>query len=57
MKLFLDFDEVLADSIEAVLYILNKRYNKNVKFDEVKDAFASWCDPKSNVIKAMVEME
>ena len=27
-----------------------------VKFDEVKDAFASWCDPKSNVIKAMVEM-
>jgi len=36
VKLFLDFDEVLADSIEAVLYILNKRYNKNVKFDEVK---------------------
>jgi 5'(3')-deoxyribonucleotidase len=36
VKLFLDFDEVLADSIEAVLQILNKRYNKNIKFEEVK---------------------
>lgn len=36
MRLFLDFDEVLADSIEAVLCILNEKYNKNIKFKEVK---------------------
>jgi 2-desacetyl-2-hydroxyethyl bacteriochlorophyllide A dehydrogenase len=28
-----------------------------VKFNEVKDAFPGWSDPKTNVIKAMVEME
>lgn len=28
-----------------------------VKFNEVKDAFVTWSDPKTNVIKAMVEME
>ena len=36
MKLFLDFDEVLADSIQAVLHVLNKKYNKNIQFNEVK---------------------
>ena len=28
-----------------------------VKFDEVKDAFITWSDPKTNVIKAMVELD
>jgi len=35
MKLFIDFDEVLADSIKAVLQILNKKYNRNVTESEV----------------------
>ena len=28
-----------------------------VKFNEVKDAFITWSDPKTNVIKAMVELD
>ena len=41
MRLFLDFDEVLADSIEAVLCILNEKYNKNIKFKELKKLAAA----------------
>ena len=35
LKWYIDFDEVLVNSIEAVLFILNNRYNKNVKSSEI----------------------
>lgn len=36
MRLYLDLDEVILDSINAVLEILNARYNKDAKFDDIK---------------------
>ena len=51
-----DFNHVINsiknDVINPSILITHK-----VKFNEVKDAFVTWSDPKTNVIKAMVEME
>jgi 2-desacetyl-2-hydroxyethyl bacteriochlorophyllide A dehydrogenase len=49
-----DFEHVMRcmkyELIDPAPYITNR-----VQFDEVKDQFASWLDPKNGVIKAMVE--
>jgi 2-desacetyl-2-hydroxyethyl bacteriochlorophyllide A dehydrogenase len=48
-----DFEHVIASMkaglVEPTTYITHK-----VQFDEVKDEFQSWLDPKNGVIKAMV---
>lgn len=50
-----DFEHVIASMkaglVEPTTYITHK-----VLFDEVKDEFQSWLDPKNGVIKAMVEL-
>ena len=50
-----DFDHVVACMkkgwVKPTNYITHR-----VKFEEVKDHFASWLDPANGVIKAMVEM-
>lgn len=35
MKIFIDFDDTIAMSIENVLRIVNKRYNKNVSVEDI----------------------
>ena len=49
-----DFEHVMRcmkyELVDPAPYITNR-----VQFDEVKDQFASWLDPKNGVIKAMVE--
>lgn len=51
------------DFIQVINAIKNGMINPSVlithrvKFHEVKDAFVTWSDPKTNVIKAMVELE
>lgn len=37
MNLFLDIDEVLLDTIDTVVQILNKRYNKNINPKDIKE--------------------
>jgi len=48
-----DFDHVIRcmqeKKVDPATYITHR-----VKFDEVKDNFKSWLDPKNGVIKAMV---
>ena len=50
-----DFDHVMhcmqQKLVDPATYITHR-----VQFDEVKDNFASWLDPKNGVIKAMVEL-
>jgi 2-desacetyl-2-hydroxyethyl bacteriochlorophyllide A dehydrogenase len=50
-----DFDQVMNcmrnRQVNPETYITHR-----VRFDEVKDKFASWLDPKEGVIKAMVEI-
>lgn len=50
-----DFEHVIASMkaghVEPTTYITHK-----VEFDEVKDEFQSWLDPKNGVIKAMVSV-
>jgi 2-desacetyl-2-hydroxyethyl bacteriochlorophyllide A dehydrogenase len=50
-----DFDHVIAciksKRVHPSVYITHR-----VAFDEVKDQFASWLDPKNGVIKAMVQL-
>jgi threonine dehydrogenase-like Zn-dependent dehydrogenase len=50
-----DFDHVMMcmrnKLVDPATYITHR-----VKFDEVKDNFNSWLDPKNGVIKAMVEL-
>lgn len=50
-----DFEHVLASmrkgSVKPTTYITHR-----VKFDEVKDKFASWLKPETGVIKATVEL-
>lgn len=51
------------DFIQVINAIKNGMINPSVlithrvKFHEVKDEFVTWSDPKTNVIKAMVELE
>jgi 2-desacetyl-2-hydroxyethyl bacteriochlorophyllide A dehydrogenase len=51
-----DFDHVILSmkngSIDPIPFITNR-----VKFDEVKDQFASWLDPSTNIIKTAVYMD
>lgn len=35
MKIFIDFDDTIAMSVENVLRIINKRYNKNVSVEDI----------------------
>lgn len=35
MKIFIDFDDTIAMSVENVLRIVNKRYNKNVSVEDI----------------------
>jgi len=51
-----DFNQVI-NSIKNGLINPSILITHRVKFNEVKDAFPGWSDPKTNVIKAMVEME
>lgn len=51
-----DFIHVI-NSIKGGLINPSILITHRVKFSEVKDAFPGWSDPKTNVIKAMVEME
>ena len=51
-----DFNHVI-NSIKNGLINPSILITHRVKFNEVKDAFPGWSDPKTNVIKAMVEME
>ncbi len=51
-----DFIHVIK-SIKGGLINPSILITHRVKFNEVKDAFPGWSDPKTNVIKAMVEME
>lgn len=50
-----DFEHVIASmkagQVQPTTYITHK-----VEFDEVKDEFQSWLDPKNGVIKAMVSV-
>ena len=50
-----DFEHVIrsmkAGLVNPATYITHR-----VKFDEVRDQFESWLDPKNGVIKAMIEM-
>ena len=50
-----DFDKVI-DAMEKKLIDPTTYITHRVKFDEVKDQFASWLDPANGVIKAMVEV-
>lgn len=51
-----DFEHVIAamknKQVDPTTYITHR-----VRFDQVKDEFESWLDPKNGVIKAMVSME
>lgn len=51
-----DFEHVIhsmkAGLVKPTTYITHR-----VGFDQVKDEFASWLDPKKGVVKAMVELE
>ena len=51
-----DFNHVI-NAIKNGLINPSILITHRVKFNEVKDAFPGWSDPKTNVIKAMVEME
>jgi len=50
-----DFHKVI-DAMEKGLIDPTTYITHRVGFDQVKDQFASWLDPASGVIKAMVEM-
>ena len=50
-----DFKHVVA-SMKNGLIIPTNYITHRVKFEEVKDNFASWLDPKNGVIKAMVSI-
>ena len=50
-----DFEHVVA-SMKNGLIIPTNYITHRVKFEEVKDNFASWLDPKNGVIKAMVSI-
>jgi 2-desacetyl-2-hydroxyethyl bacteriochlorophyllide A dehydrogenase len=50
-----DFDHVV-DSMKKGLVNPTNYITHRVGFDEVKDNFASWLDPKNGVIKAMVSI-
>lgn len=50
-----DFDNVI-DAMEKGLIDPTTYITHRVRFDEVKDHFASWLDPASGVIKAMVQL-
>lgn len=45
-------DAIMTKQISPQSYITNR-----VKFDEVKEIFPSWLDPKNGVIKAIIEMD
>ena len=51
-----DFEHVIQ-SMKAGLVKPTTYITHQVKFEEVKDEFESWLDPKNGVIKAMVKME
>ena len=51
-----DFVHVI-NSIKNGLVNPEMLITHRVKFNEVKDAFITWSDPKTNVIKAMVELD
>lgn len=50
-----DFVHVVS-SMKKGLVIPTNYITHRVKFEEVKDKFASWLDPKNGVVKAMVEI-
>lgn len=50
-----DFEQVLDVLASGQLNVENYITHR-VKFDEVKDDFPTWLDPKTGVIKAMVEL-
>lgn len=50
-----DFEHVVASMKKGLVNPTNYITHK-VKFEEVKDQFSSWLDPKNGVIKAMIEM-
>ena len=50
-----DFDKII-DAMEKGLIDPTTYITHRVTFNEVKDQFASWLDPASGVIKAMVEV-
>ena len=50
-----DFEHVVA-SMKKGLVIPTNYITHRVDFNEVKDNFQSWLDPKNGVIKAMVTM-
>jgi threonine dehydrogenase-like Zn-dependent dehydrogenase len=50
-----DFERVI-DAMQKGLIDPTTYITHRVAFDQVKDQFASWLDPASGVIKAMVEL-
>ncbi len=50
-----DFEQVI-DAMQKRLIDPTTYITHRVRFDQVKDQFASWLDPASGVIKAMVEV-
>ena len=50
-----DFEHVI-DSMKKGYVNPTNYITHRVKFDQVKDEFASWLNPANGVIKAMVEM-
>lgn len=51
-----DFEHVIQ-SMKKGLVMPTTYITHRVGFDQVKDEFASWLDPKKGVVKAMVELE
>jgi len=51
-----DFEHVISSMKKGLVKPTNY-ITHQVNFDEVKDEFESWLDPKNGVIKAMVKME
>ena len=51
-----DFEHVI-ESMKAGLVKPTTYITHQVKFEDVKDEFESWLDPKNGVIKAMIKME
>ena len=45
MKIYLDFDDTIAKSLPAIVKIVNQRYNKNVKTEDIGQwNFKDVCD-------------
>ena len=60
MKIFIDFDDTIAMSVENVLRIVNKRYNKNVSVEDIgkwdfSDVYPDI--PLKNIVKVFGEEE